>query len=97
MGNWWKIAKLELKLAAIDKEAVIWSLIAPIAFAWFFGATLGGGPPGPTRVSVDRGDNPEYVERLFTGFLNSDKIVVTEGRKARGFRRRGDLLRIDGG
>ena len=83
MGNWWKIAKLELKLAAIDKEAVIWSLIAPIAFAWFFGATLGGGPPGPTRVSVDRGDNPEYVERLFTGFLNSDKIVVTEGRKAR--------------
>lgn len=83
MGNWWKIAKLELKLAAIDKEAVIWSLIAPIAFAWFFGATLGGGPPGPTRVSVERGDNPEYVERLFTGFLNSDKIVVTEGRKAR--------------
>ncbi len=83
MGNWWKIARLELKLAAIDKEAVIWSLIAPIAFAWFFGAVFGGGAPGPTQVSLDRGNNPEYVEHLFTGYLNSDKIVVTEGRKAR--------------
>ena len=83
MGNWWKIARLELLLACKDKEAVIWSLIAPIAFAWFFGMTFGGGPAQPTRVSIDRADNPEYVENLFAGLLEKKEIVVVENRRAK--------------
>jgi len=83
MGNWWKIAKLELLLAIRDREAVIWSLIAPIAFAWFFGMTFNSGPPTPTRVSIDRGDNPEYVEQIFAGLLQKKEIEVVEGRKTR--------------
>jgi ABC-2 type transport system permease protein len=83
MGNWWKIAKLELTLAARDREAVIWSLVAPIAFAWFFGATFGGGKPAPTSISIDRGQNPEYVERIFAGLLEEKGVVVAKGRRAR--------------
>lgn len=83
MGNWWKIAKLELLLAAKDKEAVIWSLIAPIAFAWFFGATFGGGPPGPTHVSIERGNNPGYLEQIFTGLLEKKEIVVADDQSER--------------
>lgn len=83
MGNWWKIAKLELLLAAKDKEAVMWSLVAPIAFAWFFGATFGGGPAPPTKVAIERGENPAYVEKIFAGFLEKKDIDVVERRKAR--------------
>jgi hypothetical protein len=83
MGNWWKIAKLELLLAAKDREAVIWSLIAPIAFAWFFGMTMGGGPAPPTRVAIERGDNPQYVENIFAGLLGKKGVEVVEERKAK--------------
>jgi ABC-2 type transport system permease protein len=81
--NWWKIARLELLLAAKDKESVIWSLIAPIAFAWFFGTAFGGGPEQPTRVSIDRADNPGYVERLFAGLLRKKDVVVVESSRAK--------------
>ena len=83
MGNWWKIARLELLLALKDREAVIWSLIAPVAFAWFFGMTFGGGGVPPTRVSIDRGDNPEYVENIFSGLLSKNDIVVDGGSRAK--------------
>jgi ABC-type multidrug transport system permease subunit len=83
MGNWWRIAKLELLLAAKDKEAVIWSLVAPIAFAWFFGLTFGGGPAPPTRVAIERGDNPGYVESIFAGLLQKKEIEVVDERKAK--------------
>ncbi len=33
MRNWWTIAKLELTLSLRDREAVLWSLIAPVAMA----------------------------------------------------------------
>lgn len=83
MGNWWKITKLELLLAAKDREAVIWSLIAPIAFAWFFSTTMRSGPAPPTRVDIDRGTNPEYVEQVFTGLLEKKDIDVVENRTAK--------------
>lgn len=82
MGNWWKIAKLELRLAFRDKESVIWSLAAPIAFAWFFGTMFGGGPTPQTRVSIDRGTNPGYVEDIFKGLLEKKGVVVLEGQRA---------------
>ena len=83
MGNWWKIAKLELRLAFKDRESVIWSLAAPIAFAWFFGTMFGGGPTPVTRVAIDRGTNPEYVESVFKGLLEKKDIVVVENQRAR--------------
>jgi ABC-2 type transport system permease protein len=78
MGNWWKIARVELLLTVKDKEAVIWSLIAPIAFAWFFGAITGSRTPEPVRVSIVRGENPEYVQTLFTSLLEKRGLVVTD-------------------
>ena len=82
MGNWWKIAKLELRLAFKDKESVIWSLAAPIAFAWFFGTMFGIGPTPDTRVAIDHGTNPEYVGTIFKGLLEKKGIVVLEERQA---------------
>jgi len=82
MGNWWKIAKLELRLAFKDKESVIWSLAAPIAFAWFFGTMFGSGPTPDTRVAIDHGTNPEYVGAIFKGLLEKKGIVVLEERQA---------------
>jgi len=81
--NWWKIARLELLLAFKDKEAVIWSLAAPIAFAWFFGMTFGGGPAPRTSVSIDHAGNPEYVGRLVAGLLEKKEIDVVENGRAK--------------
>jgi len=83
VGNWWKIARLELLLAFKDRESVIWSLIAPIAFAWFFGMTFGGGPTPPTRVSIERSNNPGYVGDIFAGLLEKKEIVVVEDSRAK--------------
>lgn len=84
MWNWWNIARLELLLTFKDKESVFWSLIAPIVFAWFFGTAFGGGgPAAPTRVTLERGDNPEYVAELFAGLLQKEGIVVADSRRAR--------------
>jgi ABC-type multidrug transport system permease subunit len=77
-GNWWKITKLELKLAARDREAVIWSLIAPVVMAWLFGNMFDSAPPGPTTVSVTRGDNPAYVGEIVSGMLAAEGLVVVD-------------------
>lgn len=77
--NWWKITKLELMLTARDKEAVIWSLIAPIAFAYVFGFMVRDAPERPPTASIDRGDNPAYVETIFSGLLEKKGIVVSRG------------------
>lgn len=82
-GNWWNITRLELKLAIRDREAVIWSLIAPIIMAWLFGNMFGGDEaPGPTRVSIDRGDNPAYVATVFAGLIDGDGIAVVDSAGA---------------
>ena len=79
MSNWARIARLELLLYFKDKEAVIWSLLAPIAMAFFFGIAFGGGgEPGPTRVRIDRGNNPEYVEDIFKGLLEKKAFTVVD-------------------
>jgi ABC-type multidrug transport system permease subunit len=83
-GNWWNITKLELKLAARDRETVIWSLIAPIIMAWLFGTMFDIDEPGPTTVTIERGDNPAYVETLVAGmFEMKDLVVVESGGAAR--------------
>ncbi|HEX6791779.1 MAG TPA: hypothetical protein VF247_10760, partial [Candidatus Krumholzibacteria bacterium] len=69
-GTWWKIAKLELTLAARDRESLIWSLVAPIAMAWLFGSMFGSdGPPKPTRVDLDAGDNPARIRNIAATYL----------------------------
>lgn len=78
-GNWWKITKLELKLAARDREAVIWSLIAPVIMAWLFGTMFDNEPPGPTRVSITPGDNPAFVEAIVAGMLENKGVPVVDG------------------
>lgn len=78
--NWWTIAKLELTLAVRDREAVIWSLIAPIAMTAIFGAMFGGdGPPAPTKVTIEAGNNPPVVAEGFTLLLERRGIEVGEG------------------
>jgi len=78
MGNWWRIARVELLLTVKDKEAMIWSLIAPIAFAWIFGSFTGSRSPEPVRVSIERGENPEYVRTIFASLLEKRGLVVTD-------------------
>jgi len=77
-GNWWKITRLELKLAIRDREAVIWSLIAPVIMAWLFGSMFDSAPPGPTKVSVTRGDNPAYVGAIVSGMLAGEGLTVVD-------------------
>ena len=78
-SNWWTIAKLELTLAVRDREAVIWSLIAPIVMAAIFGAMFGGdAPPEPTRVTIEAGANPPVVTDTFQFFLERHGLVVGE-------------------
>jgi ABC-2 type transport system permease protein len=81
--NWWRIARLELLLAFRDRESVIWSIVAPVAFAWFFGTAFGGGPTPPTRVAIERAGNPAYVEKIFAELLEKEDIVVVEDRRAK--------------
>ena len=79
-SNWWTIAKLELTLALKDREAVIWSLIAPIAMAAIFGAMFGGGEaPAPTRVTIEAGVNPPLVATSFKMMLEQHDFVVGDG------------------
>jgi ABC-type Na+ efflux pump permease subunit len=79
---WWTIAKLELVLALRDRGSVIWSLIAPIAMAWIFGAmTGGGGPPAPTRVSIDAGDNPAVVAEFVAAVYEANGAQVDSTAK----------------
>jgi ABC-type Na+ efflux pump permease subunit len=75
--TWWTIARLELILAMRDRGSVIWSLIAPIAMAWIFGSMFGGGgPPAPTRVYIDTGDNPPAVAAVMRAeFVNHGMVV----------------------
>jgi len=77
-SNWWTIAKLELTLALRDREAVVWSLMAPIAMAAIFGAMFGGGggPPQPTRVVIEAGVNPPIVADAFKVLLERRGLVV---------------------
>lgn len=82
MGNWWNIAKLELNLARRDREAVVWSLVAPIAMAALMGAIFKDDPPAPTPVSVDGGENPAYVGRMVTGLLEKKGLAITSSERA---------------
>src|SRR6187431_3068361 len=67
--RWWTIAKMELTLALRDREALIWSLIAPIAMAAIFGAMFGGNDaPLPTKVTI--------VEEVVAGNLAQRGFVV---------------------
>lgn len=76
-SNWWTIAKLELTLALRDREAVIWSLIAPIAMAAIFGAMFAGeDAPAPTRVTIDAGINPPVIAGGFETLLEQRGFVV---------------------
>ncbi len=78
-SNWWTIAKLELTLALKDREAVVWSLIAPIAMAAIFGAMFGGGgPPEPTRVTIEAGVNPPQIAESFEAILKVRGFEVGE-------------------
>lgn len=85
-GSWWKIARLELTLAIRDRESLIWSLVAPIAMAWMFGAMFGdSGPPTPTRVFVEAGNNPPGLKT----------VVETYLEKRRGFVLSNDGIKIE--
>jgi hypothetical protein len=79
-ANWWTIARLELTLAFRDKEAVIWSLIAPIVMAAIFGAMFGGGnaAPAPTRVTLAASANPPAVAQWFGGALEARGFAVAD-------------------
>ncbi len=78
-SNWWHIAKMELTLALRDREAVIWSLIAPIAMAAIFGAMFGGDEaPAPTRVAIAAGANPPAVAQSFETMLVQRGFEVSE-------------------
>jgi ABC-type multidrug transport system permease subunit len=71
-GIWWKIARLELTLAFKDRESLIWSLVAPIAMAWLFGTMFGSdGPPQPTTVTVNAGNNPPRLMGVVDAYLGS--------------------------
>ncbi len=79
-SNWWTIAKLELTLTLKDREAGVWSLIAPIAMAAIFGAMFGGNePPAPTRVTIEAGANPPRVADVLESRLEQDGFEVGEG------------------
>jgi hypothetical protein len=82
MGNWWHIAKLELNLARRDREAVVWSLIAPIAMAALMGSIFKDDPPSATPVSIDAGANPAYVGEIFSGMLAKKGLVITDSERA---------------
>lgn len=77
-SNWWNIAKLELTLALKDREAVIWSLVAPIAMAAIFGAMFGSDTPQPTRVAIEAGHNPPIVADAMRVMLERRGLVVGE-------------------
>lgn len=75
--RWWTIAKMELTLALRDREALIWSLIAPIAMAAIFGAMFGGNEaPSPTTVTIIAGTNPPAVAKAFETNLAQRGFVV---------------------
>jgi ABC-type multidrug transport system permease subunit len=77
--RWWTIAKMELTLALRDREALIWSLIAPIAMAAIFGAMFGGNEtPSPTKVTIVAGTNPPAVAKVFETNLAQRGFVVGE-------------------
>jgi hypothetical protein len=78
-SNAWTIAKLELALAVRDREAVVWSLIAPLAMAAIFGALFNASPPGPTRVVVEAGANPPVVASGFERLLERRGLEVGDG------------------
>lgn len=79
-SNAWTIAKLELTLALRDREAVIWSLLAPIVMAAMFGAMFGGSEaPEPTRVTIEAGANPPVVAQGFELLLERRGLEVGDG------------------
>lgn len=75
---WWTIAKLELTLAVRDRGSVIWSLIAPIVMAWIFGSMFSGNSTSaaPTRVTIDRGANPDAVASFVGDVLAMHDIAI---------------------
>lgn len=77
-GNWWKIAKLELTLAARDRESLIWSLMAPIAMAWLFGSMFGGSAPQATHVKVEVGNNPTELRQRAEDYLKARDFAIAE-------------------
>jgi ABC-2 type transport system permease protein len=78
-SNAWIVARLELTLALRDREAVVWSLIAPVVMAAIFGAMFNARPPGPTRVTIEAGDNPPVVASAFGLLLEKRGLQVGDG------------------
>jgi ABC-type Na+ efflux pump permease subunit len=74
---WWTIARVELILAIRDRGSLVWSLIAPVAMAWIFGAMFGGNEASqPTHVSVDAGANPTVVSERMASLLEARGLAV---------------------
>jgi|GEM_PF-1849261 len=81
--NAFHIARLEVRLSLRDREAVFWSLLAPIAMAWLFGSLFGSSTvPSPTRVAIEGGVNPPWVTTAARELFQARNVVVVDTSNA---------------
>ena len=73
------LALNDLRLTASDRSALIWMLLMPIAFMWFFGQMGGDGQASIPRVALAIEDRDGgWLARAFVDDLEADHISLTE-------------------
>ena len=68
----WKIASCDFRLTMMEKSAVLWIFLMPLAFMTFFGLSFGGGSGQTPMATLTVEDNDG-------GYLAGDLISLLEG------------------
>ena len=68
----WKIAACDFRLTMMEKSAVLWIFLMPLAFMTFFGLSFGGGSGRTPMATLTVEDNDG-------GYLAGDLISLLEG------------------
>lgn len=68
----WKIAACDFRLTMMEKSAVLWIFLMPLAFMTFFGLSFGGGSGRTPMATLTVEDNDG-------GYLAEDLISLLEG------------------
>ncbi len=73
------LALNDLRLTVSERSTLIWMLLMPIAFMWFFGQMNADDQPGPPRVALDVEDRDGgWLARAFVDDLAADHVSLTE-------------------
>jgi len=80
----------DLRVFLKDKSAFVWLLVMPIAFAYFMGFVMGGGPGDPSNARpeiVIQNSDEGFMSQLFLEVLGEEGLRAVDAEKAESAKR----------